>query len=79
MSSHRSKNHAYLTEPEFCQFNTALALGATLMAVVVVVLCLWHGLSMLLKMEFANQLKILFEFSFLLACITALWKHAFRS
>lgn len=76
MPAPQSQNLAYLTKPRFCLPKTALALGLTLLGIIALTLTLTLAPLFHKEVELGHQIKLLFEFTFLAACITALWKHA---
>ena len=73
------KNLAYLAKQPLCPQKTGLALGISLFVSVLFLVFLLPNLATLLKMEPVLQLKFTLEFAFVLACLTALWKHALKN
>ena len=70
------KDLSYLKPLELCPKKTTLALSITALTILTFGLIVLKSTSLLIIIEPGEQLKLFFQFTFLLACTTALWKHA---
>lgn len=75
-SLNQEKDLAYLMPQKFCPTITLIALMASTLTFIVLCLVAINSANLLFSAEGSIQLKLFFEVLFLLACTSALWKHA---